>query len=166
MAAAMSAAGERVEWLLRTLYDAREAWDGRADGDGFSGVLLLMPSDYTRGSYQELERCLVDMRDNGRRRLWWHATRRYRDGERKAIDVPVRRTQRGAVPILPRNCELVGGGVLSGQKRATVLVRRWPDTVRVELADAGVELLVATMYGGRRERIVLPPGVAAVAFGG
>jgi hypothetical protein len=38
--------------------------------------------------------------------------------------------------------------------------------VRGELADAGAELLVATMYGGQRERIVLPPAVAAVAFGG
>jgi hypothetical protein len=37
--------------------------------------------------------------------------------------------------------------------------------VRVELAEAGVALLVATMYGGTRERIVLPPAVAEVAFG-
>jgi hypothetical protein len=35
-----------------------------------------------------------------------------------------------------------------------------------ELAVDGVKLLVQTMYGGRRERIVLPPAVAAVAFGG
>ena len=47
-----------------------------------------------------------------------------------------------------------------------MLVRRWPDNVRVDLADAGVRLLVATMYGGRRERIVLPPAVAELALGG
>jgi hypothetical protein len=47
-----------------------------------------------------------------------------------------------------------------------MIVRRWPENVRVELADAGVRLLVGTMYGGRRERIVLPLAVAAVAFGG
>ncbi len=125
-----------------------------------------MPSDWSRASYQELERCLVAMRDNGHRRLHWHATRRYRDAERLALEVPVRRTRLGATPVLPRNCELVGGAVLSGSKRARVLVRRWPDNVRVELADAGVRLLVETMYGGHPERIFLPPAVAAVAFGG
>jgi hypothetical protein len=46
-----------------------------------------------------------------------------------------------------------------------VLVRRWPESVRPELADAGVRLLVRLMYDGRRERIVLPPAVATVAFG-
>ena len=158
----MSPAGKRVVWLLRTYYDAREAWDGRADGEG----VLLTPSDYRRGSYAELERCLAEMRDNGQRREWWHATRRYRDGTRAVLEVSVRRNRLGAVPVLPRNCELVGGAVFSGSKRARVLVRRWPDNVRVELAEAGVERLVETMYDGQRERIVLPPAVAAVAFGG
>ncbi len=158
----MSAAALRVEWLLRTFYDAREAWDGRADGSG----VLLMPSDYRRGSYAELERCLADMRDNGHRREWWHVTRRFRDGRRLALEVPVRRTRQGAVPVLPRNCELVGGAVFTGSRRARVLVRRWPHNVQVELADAGVGLLVSTMYGGQRERIVLPAAVAEVAFGG
>ena len=36
--------------------------------------------------------------------------------------------------------------------------------MRVDLADAGVRLLVTTMYRGQRERIV-PPAVAGVAFG-
>lgn len=83
---------------------------------------------------------------------------------RLAATVPVRRTRHGAVPLLPRNSELVGGGAVSGSKRATVLVRRWADDVRVDLADAGLRLLVTTMYRGQRERIV-PPAVAAVAFG-
>jgi hypothetical protein len=72
----------------------------------------------------------------------------------------------GAVPPQRRCTELAGGAVASGEKRATMIVRRWPENVRVELADAGVRLLVGTMYGGRRERIVLPLAVAAVAFGG
>jgi hypothetical protein len=61
--------------------------------------------------------------------------------------------------------ELVGGAVYTGAKRAGVIVRRWPENVRVELAEAGVRRLVETMYGGARERIVLPPAVAEVAFG-
>ena len=141
-------------------------WDPRSNGDSYGGPLLLLPSDWSHASYGELERCLRELRDNGHRREWWHVTRRYRDAERLALDVPVRRSRQGAVPVLPARCEIVGGAVFSGQKRARVIVRRWPDTVRGELADAGVGLLVATMYGGRRERIVLPPAVAAVAFGG
>ena len=46
-----------------------------------------------------------------------------------------------------------------------MLVRRRPENVRVDLAGAGVRLLVTTMYGGQRKRIVLPPAIAAVAFG-
>jgi hypothetical protein len=66
-------------------------------------------------------------------------------------------------PLVP---ELAAGAILTGEKRTRVVVRRWPDDVRLDVADAGVEHLVATMYGGARERIVLPPAVAAVAFGG
>jgi hypothetical protein len=44
-------------------------------------------------------------------------------------------------------------------------VRRWPETVSQDVADPGVDQLVQLMYGGRRERIVLPLAVAAVAFG-
>ena len=53
--------------------------------------------------------------------------------------------------------------------------RRGPAAARKHSTAASVRpprrasvfrLLVETMYGGRRERIVLPPGVAAVAFGG
>jgi hypothetical protein len=53
----------------------------------------------------------------------------------------------------------------SGARRARVLVRRWPESVRPELAEAGVRRRVELMYGGARERIVLPPAVAEVAFG-
>jgi len=157
----MSAAAERVTWLLRTYYDAREGYGTESTGQG----VRLMPSDYHRGSYPELERCLIEMRDNRHRREWWHATRRYRDTRRVIIEVAVRRNRHGAVPVLPPHCELAGGAVFSGAKHARVLVRRWAEDVRPELAEAGVRRLVETMYGGRRERIVLPPAVAEVAFG-
>jgi hypothetical protein len=101
------------------------------------------------------------MRDNGARRLWWHATRRYRDGERVVMVVPLRRTRRGPVPVLPRRCELVGcAALVVGQRRATVIVRRWSEKVDQHLADAGVARLVETMYGGDVQRIQLPPAVA------
>jgi hypothetical protein len=154
-------AGQRIVWLLRTWYDVREGYGRESTGAG----VRMMPSDWGRYSYPELERCLAEMRDNGQRRLWWHCTRRYRDARRLVLDVPVRRNRLGAVPLLPANCELVGGAVYSGSKHARVLVRRWPENVRPEVADAGVRRLVELMYGGRRERIVLPPAVAEVAFG-
>jgi hypothetical protein len=162
VAAALSDAGQRVRWLMRTYYDVREGYGRESTGAG----VRMMPSDWGRYSYPELERCLAEMRDNGHRSEWWHATRRYRDARRMALEVRVRRSRLGAVPVLPRNCELVGGAVFSGSKYARVLVRRWPESVRPEVADAGVRRLVELMYGGQRERIVLPPAVAAVAFGG
>jgi hypothetical protein len=106
------------------------------------------------------------MRDNGRRREWFHATRRYRDARRVVLEVPVRRSRLGAVPLLPPNCELVGGAVYSGERAGTRSRTALARERALNFADAGVRLLVATMYGGRRERIVPPPAVAAVAFGG
>ena len=50
-------------------------------------------------------------------------------------------------------------------RTSCVLVRRWPASVRVELADAGVALLFQTMYRRPpRGGTVLPPAVAAVAL--
>jgi hypothetical protein len=105
------------------------------------------------------------MRDNGDRQLWFHTIRRYRDATRVVLSVPVQRTRLGAVPILPPNTELISAAVLSGAKLARVLVRRWPESVSAELAEAGVERLVELMYDGHRERIQLPRAVAEVAFG-
>ncbi len=76
----------------------------------------------------------------------------------------MRKTRQGAVPSC-RQLRVVGGAVFSGSNHARVLVRRWPEDVSLALATAGVALLVRTMYGGQRERIVLPRDVAAVAFG-
>jgi hypothetical protein len=163
VAAPVSDAATRVVWLLRTFHDVRQGGYG-ADSTG-AGV-RMMPSDWGRYSYPELERCLIELRENGRRREWWHCTRRYRDGVRIVLEVRVRRTRLGAVPVLPRNCELAAGAVWTGEKRARVVVRRWPEDVRLDVAEAGVRHLVEMMYGGQRERIVLPPAVAAVAFGG
>jgi hypothetical protein len=158
-ATALSDAGERVRWLLRTWHDVRQGGYG-AESTGAGTI--MMPSDWACYSYPELERQLWEMRDNGARRLWWHTVSRYRDARRLALDVPVRRSRLGAVPVLPPHCELVGGAVFSGAKRACVLVRRWPENVRPELADAGVRRLVELMYRGDRQRIQLPPAVAAL----
>lgn len=151
-------AESRVQWLLRTWYDVREGYGRDSTGQG----VRMMPSDWARHSYPELERRLIDMRDDGHRREWWHATRRYRDTERVVLDVPVFRSTRGPVPLLPAHCELAGGAVWTGDKRARVIVRRWPATVNLSMAEAGVAHLVKVMYGGDVQRIVLPPAVMAV----
>ena len=96
-------AAQRVALLLRTLDDARVAWEANASGGG----ALLMPSTYHEGSYAELERCLIDIRENGHRREWWHATHRYRAGALRTLTVPIRQLRMGPRPVLPPRTELV-----------------------------------------------------------
>jgi hypothetical protein len=138
--------------LLRTYYEAREAWDGRANGAG----VKLMPRLWQEGSYAELERCLSELRDSPERRFWFHATRRYRDGSIVTLVVPVQRSLRGPHYLLPSHCELEAGAVNVSERYASVRVYRWFHEVDQVLADEGVERLVGLMYDGARERIVIP----------
>jgi hypothetical protein len=145
-------AAERVVLLLRTFYEAREYWDARSGGDGPQ----LMPSVWREGSYIELERRLADLRDGADRQLWFHATRRYRDGEIVSLEVPVRRTVRGPTFTLPPCCELVAGAVKLSDERTLVRCYRWRSDVDEALAAGGVLLLTELMYDGRRDKIVVP----------
>jgi hypothetical protein len=152
----------RVALLLRTLDDARVAWEANAAGGG----ALLMPSTYHQGSYRELERSLIDMRDNGHRREWWHATGRYRLGESRLLTVPIRRLRSGPRPVLPERSELVAwAGPISGEKTARVRVYVWHEDVDQALADEGVRLLVKTMYGGDAGRIQVPRAIWEAVVG-
>jgi|SRR5215471_17916096 len=143
---------QRVILLLRTYYEAREAWDGRSAGDG----VRLMPAAWNEGSYVELDRQLAELRDGHGRSLWFHTTRRYRDGEIVTVNVPVHRTLRGPVFALPDCCELEAGAVGLSDKLASVRVYRWRSDVDQAKADLGIDTLVKRMYRGRREKIVLP----------
>lgn len=176
-------ATDRVIALLRTINEAREAWDTRSSGGG----ALLMPTMWHEGSYQELERCLRLMREGGEdtlidpisgretfgregfsvtimrpamRRQWLHLVYRYRYGTVLTMTVAVRRTRFGADIVLPPRCELLGGGgVVIGSKNAVARVYTWPDWVRPDVAAEGLCTLTGLMYGGRDKLIQLPVNV-------
>jgi len=145
-------AEQRVILLLRTYYEAREGWDSRSSGGG----VRLMPSAWHEGSYVELERCLADLRDGENRPLWFHTTRRYRDGEHVSLQVPVHRTRLGPSFVLPACCELEAGASNVTDRYASVKVYRWRSDVRDGLAEAGVQHLTASMFQGRHWRITVP----------
>ena len=144
-------AEDRVVELLRTYAEAREAWDGRADGNG----VLLMPSMWNEGSYAELERRLAVMREQ-QRPLWWHVNHRYRFGTSRLIMAMVIRTRTGASLHLPPRTELIAGGPSVGSKVAWCRVYQWSARVQPEVVSEGVDVLTRSMYNGRAERIWLP----------
>lgn len=148
----MLSAEQRVVLLLRTFYEAREYWDSRSGGDGPK----LMPSVWSEGSYPELEHHLAELRDGRERPLWFHVTRRYRDGDQISIEVPVLRSLRGPTFVLPAHCELVAGAVKLTEKVTRVKCYRWRSNVDQALADLGILTLIDRMYDGRRDRIVVP----------
>ena len=172
-------APERVIALLRTVDEARVAWDARSS----SGGALLMPSMWHEGSYAELERCLVLMREGGeywlewqgahpvatlkppQRRLWWHMVMRFRYGSIRTVTVALRRTRLGPELVLPPRCELVAGDAVLGTKNALARVYLWSDNVDENLAQRGVRELVLLMHGGCHERIQLPVSVLQRALG-
>jgi len=145
-------ASERVVLLLRTFYEAREWWDLRSGGNG----VRLMPSVWHEGSYPELEFRLAELRDGRGRPLWFHSTRRYRDGEWVTLDVPVVRTRKGPSFTLPACCESVVGAASLSDRVSRVKCYRWRSDVNQATADHAIGVLVELMYGGRRERIQVP----------
>jgi hypothetical protein len=175
----MLSATDRVVELLRSLDEARVAYDSRSLGGGAS----LMPSMWNEGSYAELERCLILMREGGedslvdpasgrtsfgwggfpvstlrapRRQLWWHICSRYRWGEQRVLVVTIERTRQGPRFIMPPHSELVAGGPNTGTKQQLVRAYCWSPHVREELAARGVRMLASLMHGGRSDRIQLP----------
>ncbi len=145
--------------LLRTLGDALS--DGSlSKGDG--GGVIQMPVLYKHGSYQELERCLREMRDNGQRREWWHVSSRYCWGSIRRHPVPSRLTRQGRVPVLPLRSELLIQGESLGKLTADgpVLVvaqyYTWDEGVEPKIVDSGLGTLTEMMYGGDTTRLRLP----------
>lgn len=179
---------DRVALLLRTLDEARVAWDARSSGGGAS----LMPTMYGEGSYAELERCLILMREGGedvlldpatgkatlgdggfvvsvmrapQRRLWWHVCQRYRWGVERVLLVHVRKRAGTFDYLMPPNTELVAGGAAVGESRARVRAYCWSEDVDDWLVAKGLEVLTSLMHGGRSEQIWLPDSLFRRALG-
>jgi hypothetical protein len=86
--------------------------------------------------------------------------------EKRLIELPLARLRR--LPPADYRTAEVRRWVEPARRGLEVRTRDRPPLARQRarnVAEAGVRRLVET-NGGRRERIVLPPAVAAVAFGG
>lgn len=145
-------AESRVIQLMRTLTEARVSYGVSSTGSG----VILMPSQYHEGSYQELERRLVELRESERRRLWHHASLRYRWGVERTIVAPVIRRKKGPEYRLPQFCELIAGGPAVGSRQAVARVYRWSEDVDEQAAAEGITALTELMFDGEYDRIVLP----------
>jgi hypothetical protein len=144
----------RVVVLLRTLNDARQAWDVRSGGDG----VLLMPSMYREGSYVELERVLRVMRDSTGhdvRQMWWNVSARFIWVQRRLVTVHVSRSRKGPVPQVPPFSELETVVDLQGNE-ARIRLSCWNDRVADELVERGVSWIADSMFDGDPGRVVLP----------
>lgn len=155
------AAEDRVIELLRTFNEARVAYGRGSTGNG----VIHMPSMWHEGSYAELERRLLEMREGIQRPYWWHISQRYRWGVEVTVIVPVVRRRMGAEYLLPHHCELVAGGPSVGEKKAMARVYRWSEDVDDGVVTTGVRTLTALMYDGRDDRIQLPRLVLARKLG-
>lgn len=145
----------KVTVLLRTMEEAKIAWDDRSGGDGPGRV---MPSMWHEGSYVELESRLKEMRDLGgeSRRLWWHVSYRYRFGIHRSVLVKITKTPRGPVLMLPPRSELIVAGEVIGDGWVKAILYQWDERVKEELAEEGVKRLVKIMYEGNREQLHIP----------
>src|SRR6187401_2180444 len=121
--------------LLRTLDDARNDVNGTGANSG--GGVIQMPVLYHHGSYQELERCLGELRE-GQRQLWWHLSMRYRWGNPNTrLIVHSRKTRQGRTPLLPERSELRIQGETLERGLMVVHCYTWSDEVKPTLVDAG-----------------------------
>lgn len=149
-------ATQRIEMLLRTLDDARSAWHSGSGGDG----VIQMPSMYHKGSYQELERTLAELRDFAPTRRYWLAlNERYRWGDIVWEWVAVERRHGNPHYKLPKRSELQLVGEHTSTK-AHVRLYRWSSKLDERAVNVGLELLRRLMFNGDYTRIMLPPDVS------
>ena len=128
----------------------------------WESVALSHTELWYKGSYAELERCLLGLRAEDAR-LYWHVTQRYLDAEVRPMDVPVRRNQYASYPVLAPFCEQAGGLAGSTGGTCRILVRRWDHRVREPLVSEGLAVLLRCMHGGRSDRIKVPAELMAEA---
>ena len=144
----------KVVTLLRTLSEAREAYDVHGDMGGDSAGWPL-PAIYSCYSYPELERCLSTMRDNGNRPLWWHLSYRYRFGIVKWGRVQVVRRNNNPRYIPPQRTEIIALGEHSGTW-AQARLYCWSTLVDTVQVERGIDYLTSIMHNGNHWDIQVP----------
>lgn len=141
---------QKVRILLATL---DEVLDGYGEDSTGAGV-RRMPGIYARHSYPELERRLSELRDN-ERRLWWHASQRYRYGRVQWAKIRLERRNGNVLYKPPPRTEVVAVGEASGTW-VSARVYTWTEAVDPVLAEAALDRLTETMYDGDTTRIWIP----------
>ena len=147
--------------LLRTLSEAENAWHTGSGGEG----VIRTPTIYREGSYAELERCLIQMRDGHLRREWWHLSSRYLWGMEHNEVVRYKRTTKGPLAELPPRSELLISIEVLPKTLMLVRLYTWSPEVDPRMVDQGLDELLGLMYGGDTEKIQLPQELLYLALG-
>ncbi len=133
---------------------------GSSGGRNESRLLGFDPTTWTR-EYQELERCLNELRTlarNGRPMIehnvssstaWWHLSHRYLRTETVRREVFMRRTHNGErVPNrLPANMEVVSRQTILHGKSSHMLVRVWDTNVDPKVVGAALRWIAREFKG-------------------
>lgn len=164
---------ERTERMTDTRADTIRAmldrWDeahSQKRGEGgiggqFSSAQLVWDSTTWTPAFQELERCLVELRRLAKStrpiippgissgKAWWCLQERYLSSKVIRREIRTRRTRSGhRVPSnLPRNQEVVARPVLLHGDRAEMLVRVWNPGVDLDSVDAAVAWIANEFRG-------------------
>ena len=131
-------AQEVVVELLRTYPEVCGAGERGEGSDRADDRLLLMSRLWHEGSYRELHRCLLDMRER-EKSLYWHTAERYlRLRRRRTVGCPECRmeTRPG------ERHEHYANGRRQRFERQPFLQEVWHRDVELTKVDAGVDWLV------------------------
>lgn len=152
---------------IRAMLDRYPEAQAQAKGEGGRGgmfshaILQWDPNTWTR-EYQELERCLLELRRRALSRgpmiaknvtsgqAWWHLSHRYllATTARKEVHVHVNRKTGHRTPgRLPSNCEVIARPTLLNGRTASALVRTWDSKVDPHVVAAAVQWVSGEFRG-------------------
>ncbi len=146
---------------LHTIRAMLDRWDeahAQKRGDGgiggqFSSAELVWDDTTWTPAFQELERCLIELRKLAKTtrpiippgissgKAWWCLQERYLNSKVIRREIRTRRTRSGhRIPVnLPRNQEVVARPVLLHGDRSEMLVRVWNPGVEMAAVEAALQ---------------------------
>ena len=154
---------DTIRDMLSTYTQAQAQAKGEGGRGGmFSHAILQWDPATWTPEYQELERCLTELRRRALERgpmiaknvtsgqAWWHLSHRYLLARtaRKEVHVHVNRKTGHRTPgRLPHNCEVIAQPTLLNGRTASVLVRTWDGRVDPHIVKAAVEWVSGEFRG-------------------
>lgn len=157
---------ERIETLHQMLSRYSEAQSQKRGEGGiggqFSSAELVWDDTTWTPAFQELERCLIELRKLAKTtrpiippgisssKAWWCLQERYLNSKVIRREIRTRRTRSGhRIPAnLPRNQEVVARPILLHGDRSEMLVRVWNPGVEMESVEAALDW-IAKEYRGQ-----------------